>query len=398
MSARLFPAWLLLFTTACSGGRGGVDDSRAISRDSAGILIVDNLDAGWVNQKPWKVNPLPRITIGSEDGLEETRFNGIAGVQRLNNGVIAVGDQIPAIRFFDLAGNYLSVAGRQGQGPGEFQGISLMHRIDGDSLMVWDMALRRLSVFTSAGRFGRTTAGPSLPGFFVATDILPDGSIVGIHLPGLDLNSVSPGKLETMVNVILYNTRSLTIDTVTTLLGGSSFVGPGPTIVSIPFSTTPQVIAAGRMLYAGSGHTYEVRSYSREGALRRILRLARPNPPLTAIMVEKLIDRLSSGASRTGGRLQTERVYRNLPFSETLPAYDRFVVDENGNLWISSYHAAPDQPGEWTVFDSTGRLAGDVVTPSGFFPYVIGNDYLLGVSKDSLGVERIVQLGLEKPD
>jgi hypothetical protein len=50
----------------------------------------------------------------------------------------------------------------------------------------------------------------------------------------------------------------------------------------------------------------------------------------------------------------------------------------------------------WTVFDADGRMLGDIVFPTRFRPLHSGGDFVLGVWKDQLGVERVGMYGLEK--
>ena len=43
----------------------------------------------------------------------------------------------------------------------------------------------------------------------------------------------------------------------------------------------------------------------------------------------------------------------------------------------------------WTVFDSEGRIQGLVETPPGLDVFEIGEDYVLGLAEDELGVEHV---------
>lgn len=50
------------------------------------------------------------------------------------------------------------------------------------------------------------------------------------------------------------------------------------------------------------------------------------------------------------------------------------------------------------VFASDGTLLGRVPFPPGIEVLEIGTDYVLGVTEDELGVERVVLHGLVKPE
>ena len=77
--------------------------------------------------------------------LVALRGGGAAAIHR---------DQSRVVRF-DSSGRLLGAAGRNGSGPGEFQSPWTMFSLPGDSLAVWDMALRRLSVFDGAMHYAR---------------------------------------------------------------------------------------------------------------------------------------------------------------------------------------------------------------------------------------------------
>jgi len=90
-----------------------------------------------------------------------------------------------------------------------------------------------------------------------------------------------------------------------------------------------------------------------------------------------------------------------------LRAYDGFLVDAVGNLWIKEYlvgKPAPPSGARWWVFDSTGVLRHSVRIPpidvrqtrENPDPIEIGDDYILAVSTDSVGVQRVVRYRIRK--
>ncbi len=80
--------------------------------------------------------------------------------------------------------------------------------------------------------------------------------------------------------------------------------------------------------------------------------------------------------------------YTDLPTPETKPAYDRFLPDPTGALWVAEY-AARGEPARWDVFDVQGRWMGPVAMPGGFRLLEIGADDVVGVVRDHLDVERV---------
>ena len=341
----------------------------------------------------------PIIVIGTVDGPSEYQFSGIRGAFRLGDGTFAVADGSRNIRFYDSGGRFTHQYGREGAGPGEFRVISLFRPFAGDSLLVWDQALRRITIFAADGTDGRVVEATTLPGFFFASDVFGDGSLLGISSEDVDLGTAQPGLLATSAAYLRYDPSTAELDTITTLEGiEASYLNGNGTVISVPFSAEPVAAAAGMGVHGGSGMQYEIRTHSAAGDLLRIVRLDRPNPPLdestTRQFVERLLDRQRTPAAR-------ERIassFRDLPFPATLPAYEKLLVDSGGNLWAAAYAVADSLQVSWTVFGRDGRLLSGVSTPIGFTPYQIGSDWLVGVSEDSLGVERVEMLRLNMSD
>lgn len=104
----------------------------------------------------WQLSKLPLVSIGARDGDGPDVFGYVAGVQELGSGSIAIGDgKAKEVRFFSATGGHLGTIGRDGAGPGEFRYILSLRVCAGDSLLVHDLALRRLSLINREGRYAR---------------------------------------------------------------------------------------------------------------------------------------------------------------------------------------------------------------------------------------------------
>lgn len=80
----------------------------------------------------------------------------------------------------------------------------------------------------------------------------------------------------------------------------------------------------------------------------------------------------------------------DLDVPEQLPAVDDLTMDETGHLWGKRYRLpwAAEAP-VWDVFDPDGRWLGGVEMPEGLEPLQIGRDFVLGLTRDDLGTERV---------
>ncbi len=92
-----------------------------------------------------------------------------------------------------------------------------------------------------------------------------------------------------------------------------------------------------------------------------------------------------------------ERRLADMPFPETMPAYDDFLVDSEGNLWVDEYRRPGAEQPRWKVFDPNGELLGVVETPRRFNVYEIGADFVLGRWADELDIEHVQLYELIKP-
>ena len=71
------------------------------------------------------------------------------------------------------------------------------------------------------------------------------------------------------------------------------------------------------------------------------------------------------------------------------PAYGPILMGEAGDLWVGAYAHPSQLSSRWDVIDSGGAWLGSVEMPEGFRPLQIGGDWILGLSRDELDVERV---------
>ena len=104
---------------AACGGDSPAPEWGGSVRDSAGVRIVENPDAGvWTAGEAWTLEE--ELQIGVTDGNPELQFGIITGIDATPGGEIYVLDaQAHRVRVFDADGNLLRAFGQAGQGPGE---------------------------------------------------------------------------------------------------------------------------------------------------------------------------------------------------------------------------------------------------------------------------------------
>lgn len=99
-------ASLLAFVgIGCVGGDAELP--VAITRDSAGVEIVESIRPAWDETRAWRISAEPVVQIGVEAGAEEYQFANVRSALRLDNSTIVVMNGGSAeLRYYDDSGRY----------------------------------------------------------------------------------------------------------------------------------------------------------------------------------------------------------------------------------------------------------------------------------------------------
>lgn len=377
-------------------------DVPAAVRDSAGIAIVESLAPAWSTVDAWRLSQDPLVSIGVEDGPPEYQlFRVLSAVRVEDDRIVIANGGTSELRFYDAAGRFLFSRGGDGEGPGEFRSLGRIWRL-ADSLFLWDWSLSRVSVYSTSGEFARSfRVHPTADG------ALPFGQ--GLFSNRYLLVWRTPRDQELAVGLardtslyLRYTLDGEQADTVGRFAGSEDYIGKQGELTfstSAPFGREATVIASGERLYFGSSDRYEIEIRTSDGRLERLIRRPIPNPPVTDEERETFHasqrERLQRASSLWRG------LYEMMSLPATKPAYGRMLVDAVGNMWVSEYverqsGLSPDAR-LWTVFDPQGRLLGTVEMPASWLVLEIGDDYVLGVWRDDLDVERVRLYELIKP-
>ncbi len=72
------------------------------------------------------------------------------------------------------------------------------------------------------------------------------------------------------------------------------------------------------------------------------------------------------------------------------------MVSDDGSLLVQNYFRSGEQP-SWAVFREDGRYLGVMETPIGARVTQLGDDFVLVIWRDELGVEQVRMFELIKP-
>lgn len=392
-----------LSTLAYAAGCG-VDAERTEGpavRDSAGITIVQNTSPVWSDGAAWRVATKPIVTIGGLAEEEEDQLFRVVDAVRLSDGRIVVANAgTQDLRFYDAEGRFLQASGGEGSGPGEFQALAALIRLPADSLLTWDFRNRRAQVFGPDGGFARSFQIESqvriwpLGAFGDGTLLVSSQDIFG--------SRSRPDIWRDSLTYLRYDRTGEPIDTVGEFAGPEYYTSAeGAAMASVLVTSRilglqPQTAVHGTGFYYGESDEYEIGYYAANGELQRLIRLARPSREVSADLKEQYVADLLERSSNEQFRTRLERIVEEMPFPETLPAFQRMLVDPEGNLWVADYPPPGGARTHWSVFDPDGRWLGALDTPNGLTVYQIGTDFILGRRLDELNVERLDLYRLER--
>ncbi|MDE2980917.1 MAG: 6-bladed beta-propeller [Gemmatimonadota bacterium] len=365
---------------------GDVSSQDGIVRDSAGVQIAENpADASGAE---WTLPSPPALEIGRREGQGpgSDLFGAIAHAIRLSNGHIAVADRhAQEVRVFDDAGGHVLTFGRPGEGPGEFTTLWSIAELAGDTIAAIDPLGGRVSLFGSAGVFGRSFPIPRLPGASAPNVIgwLADGTLLISALtrsPSRDTRDQSTH--------FLY-----AVDPHGEILGtlGEYPGSPlGRNGLALGFASRAEFTAGGSLAWVGQSGRFELVAHDGTGSVRRIVRLDREPRAVTQPEIDEAqaaVERSLEGASGPA----VERILAT-EYASHHSVHGALLADKAGNLWVERYrHHLIEDPGpqQWDIFDAEGRLVGYLATPSDFEITDIGADFVLGFHTDELGVQTV---------
>ena len=397
-----------LVTLACDQASQRAGNTQLVTTtDSAGVIVIESAHPQWSSQHGWTVASEPEFTIGAS-GLEQQGilFGSITTMEVLSSGRLAVADhQSATVSVFDTTGVFLHSFGGRGQGPGEFDGIWDLFACAADTVMVSFRS--ELSVFDGQGRFVERMGmsdGVTRLGIEAVYDDCG-------HFVAAKQSQQPPRGEEGFFSILMVRTdrRLSQHDTLAMQVAGEMYTAPwNGRLFHVPWTpgdSGPQVI--GDDVVLGFGRWPEMRVHGADGKLQRVLRWRAERVPVTAADHQRYNDKRTAFIEMYGGvteALQSFPSLRDFPRVPSYkPAFDRFLVDEMGNIWARQYPAhslgmedmrPPFDYGTasaevWTVIDAGGVWLGQVQLPEGFSLHRLARGRAYGVFSDDYGVQTV---------
>ena len=323
---------------------------------------------------------VPEVSIGELDGAEEYLFGWIWSIAVDDDQNVYVFDeQAQHVRVFASAGVYVETLGRSGEGPGEFGSAEAIALLPDGRLVVRDSRNQRIEVFgpgvgqTKQWGYNAGNHGSNSPlytdaqgrTFVITRDVSQDGFVMQLIVFGPDGTPVDTLPDPSSAHEAPTLTAEYTEEW-----------GSGTSSAPVPFAPRFQwtVHPSGHFL-TGLPSEYRI-DLARDDGVLRIERATDPAP----IHDEERAQRREQ-VVRSMRNTDPDWSWNGPPIPEHKPFYQQLLAGRDGRIWVRLVTAS--YPVENENYD-----------PENTRP-VFNGDYVWAVTRDELGVQRVVRFRIE---
>lgn len=339
-----------------------------------------------------------RVAIGVVAGDPMQEFGRVMGVVKLRDGRIAVADhQALEVRLFSPDGDYQQSVGRQGRGPGEFVGLTRLVRLPGDTLVTGNSL--KMATFSPDAELVREQlmdwSGAASPPMFVETHYpLSNGDFV-LYAMTSSSGQREDGELSrSPVSYLLANVETGVSDTLGSFFGleQMTYSDVEGTHTAIP------LFPAATMMMIGTNHVVigdqaadSVLRYDPATRAAVWVRLPVAAEPVPAPLRREAFDTDCDWTSDEAEIERCQASLRRLPEQQRFPVFEDLAVDSLGRVWVKQYpRDVAREHATWLVLQDS-RTVATIRLPENVRPMQIGDGYVLGLARDDLGVESVVE-------
>lgn len=320
---------------------------------------VQKLPGNWLIPKARSVQAtqVARFELVSvAESPPEASFTRITGLGVDSGGQIFVGDfGSDRVHVLSADGSPLATVGRRGKGPGEFRSITNVQVLPGDSLLVFDRDLARVTIFAPQTYDVASTtllSTPEIPATPYWVEAVGDGLLLAAYRQSFrpsDAPEDDKKRFETVR--LLGREGSVVRDSFLHVPSRQFLVARNNSRVSVaphPFGRRALLAHGPRgRIYFALTDAAHVHIFEQSGREESSIRLHRSPIPITR---EDLWT----------ARADIGEVFQDLLTTETIdtwPPLQSLLVDDRGMIWLG-ITTPSGEPTEWAVFNGNGDYLG----------------------------------------
>jgi len=255
--------------------------------------------------------------------------------------------------------------GRRGAGPGEFRQLVWSQPGPESTLLAYDHANRRLTVFSAEGEVRDIRGLPSIGGTPVPLGAFEDGTL-------LVLRNMLPSPPRGVRGVVTDSSNLLFLSTSGEVRGPTLRV-PMRTLflagdasnrtIGVPLGPRTEIAVTSSGFYMGHSGSPTIGFYDATGILQTEFTLHELPLPVPSREAARLRE---AGMNRRGSLgLDFTELYRDTPIPDTYPWFGGLVGDHSGRVWVKAFPAEESMPVIWTLYGAQGARVRSVALPPG---------------------------------
>lgn len=393
-AGRFFPAIaaVAVCAIAACGDRASRDPETSVAAeiaDSAGVTVIRYRDLARADVTLLETSVAYSTAAG---GLE--LYRPVAARILPDGAVLIANAGAHEILHIDGGGEVVGRFGRDGDGPGEFRGLSALFLTDSMTVVAYDARHARLAEFRLDGTVLGTR--PLAPASRVVDlqplALLPDGGAVAVLGDIRVFGRSGIGRDSTPL--MRFGAGGGAPDT----LGYWKVTEYNYTTTDVGSSRRPvgfgrDAAWAGRSGHAAIGSTDSIDVTGlRNGVISARILSAGEAEPVSADALDQWRSELASLADRAPAAFQEAML--DTPARETYPAFHSLTMDGVGRVWIGLYPIPGAATSRWIIVAPDGSVPGAVELPANARILDAANDRIAVLMLSELDEESIAMINV----
>lgn len=365
---------LTIVHTGCGVER---EASEFTVADSAGIRVTfQPLDAV---PPARRIASEPLLRLGTVEGPSTKAFVRISDGFVRDGDVVVVDAGANSWMAFGPDGEARVQAGEEGSGPGEFLRLSRVRPFRGDSLLAWDVAYQRISVWDRNGRFGRSfelERSPVQGGLLFLVGVVADSMAV-VQREGRWRGGGSGEVVPAEVRLEILDPRGARVREIGPLEGRDQTRLAGDDATGgrlVHLGAQPVARTVGETVVWAAARAPELHWFTPDGRLERITRWR---------------DRRASVTSGVIREMDRARGYEGQVYADVAPAYDFVIATDSRVVWVREFSLEEGGERRWLAVRPDGRIADAVTIPGSYQVLDFTEEAVLLVTRDELDVQYV---------